>query len=110
MLYKYVPYSKMKIGVEDAIKSLGFENAVVLRPGMILGEREGGEHKSWVLEVVLGNLNRVSQGLQDAVGMSFASPLSFFFFFRGGKEGGWGLIDEASLNIKLTRFFEYLRI
>ncbi|VBB79967.1 Putative mitochondrial protein fmp-52 precursor [Podospora comata] len=36
----YVPYSKMKIGVEDTIKELGFEHAVILRPGLILGERE----------------------------------------------------------------------
>ncbi|KAK4195406.1 hypothetical protein QBC40DRAFT_343479 [Triangularia verruculosa] len=36
----WAPYSKMKIGVEDTIKELGFDNAVVLRPGFILGERE----------------------------------------------------------------------
>lgn len=33
----FVPYSKMKVGVEDAIKELGFENAVILRPGLITG-------------------------------------------------------------------------
>lgn len=67
----------MKNGVEDAVRDLGFEHAVVVKPGMILGEREGGEHKSWVLETVLGNLHWVSRGLQDAVGMLF-SPFPLF--------------------------------
>lgn len=35
-----VPYSRMKQGVEDAMRDAGFEHAVVLRPGLILGERE----------------------------------------------------------------------
>jgi len=35
-----VPYSKMKKGVEATIKSLDFETAIILRPGLILGERE----------------------------------------------------------------------
>lgn len=74
LLYQYVPYSKMKIGVEDAIKSLGFENAIVLRPGMILGERENGQHKSLILETLLGNLHWISRKLQDAVGMVLSSP------------------------------------
>ncbi|KAJ4293752.1 Protein fmp52, mitochondrial [Collariella sp. IMI 366227] len=35
-----MPYSKMKRGVEDTVKELGFETAVIVRPGMIIGERE----------------------------------------------------------------------
>ena len=34
-----VPYSQMKRGVEDTIQSLGFEHGIILRPGLILGER-----------------------------------------------------------------------
>ncbi|KAL2115865.1 hypothetical protein VTJ04DRAFT_10120 [Mycothermus thermophilus] len=40
LLGSMAPYSKMKIGVEDTIKSLDFETAIILRPGLILGERE----------------------------------------------------------------------
>lgn len=64
---KYVPYSKMKIGVEDAIKELDFEQAIILRPGMILGERE--TPKAPLAEKVMGNLHKVSQAFQDAMGM-----------------------------------------
>lgn len=61
-----VPYSKMKVGVEDAIKELGFEHAIILRPGMILGRETP---KAAFLESVVGNLNKLGQGLQDRFGM-----------------------------------------
>jgi len=34
------PYSRMKRGVEDTVEGLGFETAIILRPGLILGDRE----------------------------------------------------------------------
>ena len=67
LLSQYVPYSKMKIGVEDAIKDLGFDHAVILRPGLILGERE--TPKAPFLEKLIGSLNSVSPWLQDKIGM-----------------------------------------
>jgi uncharacterized protein YbjT (DUF2867 family) len=70
LLSGYVPYSKMKVGVEEAIRRLGFEQAVILRPGMILGERE--TPKAPVLEKVIGSLGRVSSWLQDSIGMCFS--------------------------------------
>ncbi|KAK4034420.1 hypothetical protein C8A01DRAFT_49178 [Parachaetomium inaequale] len=35
-----LPYSKMKRGVEDTVRGLGFDTAIIVRPGMILAERE----------------------------------------------------------------------
>ena len=63
----YVPYSKMKVGVEDAIKELGFEHAIVLRPGMILGRETP---KAPLLEKVFANANKLGQGVQDKIGMT----------------------------------------
>ena len=74
LLSIYVPYSRMKIGVEDAIKKLNFEHTIILRPGMIIGNRE--TPKSLFLEKLIGNLHRISPSLQDLIGMSL---LSFFF-------------------------------
>jgi uncharacterized protein YbjT (DUF2867 family) len=65
-LSRYVPYSQMKIGVEDAIREAGFEHGIVLRPGMIIGNRE--QPKSVFLETFIGNLHRVSLALQDMIG------------------------------------------
>lgn len=67
-LSSYVPYSRMKVGVEDAIKHLEFGQAVVLRPGAILGERE--TPKAPLLEKIVGNLHKISPSLQDMIGTS----------------------------------------
>lgn len=73
-LSNYVPYAKMKQGVEDAIQKLEFEQAIIVRPGMILGERE--TPKAPLLEKLFGNLHKISPALQDAMGESK---------YRGGK-------------------------
>lgn len=66
-LSAYVPYSKMKVGVEDAIKELDFEHAIILRSGMILGREEA---KVPFLEKIFANLNKLGQGVQDKFGMT----------------------------------------
>lgn len=65
LLSGYVPYSKMKVGVEDAIREMGFETAVILRPGMILGREVA---KAPMFEALVGNLNKLGQGVQDKLG------------------------------------------
>ena len=62
-----LPYSKMKVGVEDAIKELDFEHAIILRPGMILGREKP---KAPFLEKIFANLNKLGQGVQDKLGMT----------------------------------------
>ena len=67
ILFGYVPYAKMKVGVEDAIKELHFEHAIILRPGMILGREKP---KAPFLENIFENLKRLGQGVQDKLGMT----------------------------------------
>lgn len=62
-----LPYSKMKVGVEEAIKELGFESAIVLRPGMILGREKP---KAPLMETILTHANKLGQGVQDKLGMT----------------------------------------
>ncbi|KAL4893011.1 protein fmp52-2, mitochondrial [Aspergillus ambiguus] len=64
-LSSYVPYSKMKIGVEDAIKELEFEHAIILRPGLIIGREKS---KAPLLEAIVGHLNKLGQCVQDSIG------------------------------------------
>ncbi|OJJ43034.1 hypothetical protein ASPZODRAFT_169627 [Penicilliopsis zonata CBS 506.65] len=66
-LSRYVPYSKMKIGVEDAIQELDFEQAIILRPGMIIGRETA---KAPFFESVVENLNKLGQGVQDRIGQN----------------------------------------
>lgn len=65
---RWAPYSKMKNGVEDAIRDLDFEHAIVLKPGMILGAREESRPAEGVLQGAVRSLSFVAQGLQDKVG------------------------------------------
>jgi uncharacterized protein YbjT (DUF2867 family) len=60
--FALTPYAKMKRGVETAIKELDFENAIILRPGMIIG-REKPKNK-WLEDIFVG-FKRISQGFQD---------------------------------------------
>jgi len=66
-LASYVPYSKMKIGVEKAIEELDFEHAIILRPGMILGREKA---KAPFFEYLFSNANKLGQGVQDRLGMA----------------------------------------
>lgn len=66
---RYLPYSKMKIGVEDSIQALDFEQAIVVRPGMILGRETP---KAPLAEKIVGSLHFVSPALQDSIGEDFA--------------------------------------
>lgn len=70
MLSANVPYAKMKVGVEDAIKELDFEQAIILRPGMILGERE--KPKAPFFENLIGSIHKISPFLQDFIGKSLS--------------------------------------
>ncbi|KAL7810196.1 hypothetical protein V8C26DRAFT_258017 [Trichoderma gracile] len=42
LLATSLPYSKMKKGVETTVKELEFDHGIIVRPGLILGEREQG--------------------------------------------------------------------
>ena len=67
LLSVHLPYSKMKVGVEEAIKQLDFESAIILRPGMILGREKP---KAPFMETVFANMNKLGQGVQDRLGMT----------------------------------------
>lgn len=62
------PYSKMKNGVEDAIREQDFQQAVVLKPGMILGHREQGRALEAVFQGAVDGIGRLSAAARDAVG------------------------------------------
>ncbi|KAM7216176.1 protein FMP52, mitochondrial [Rhypophila decipiens] len=64
-----IPYSQMKRGVEDKIKELDFPQAIILRPGLIIGEREVPHQGGALMNGFAGALGRyIGQGVKDAVG------------------------------------------
>ncbi|KAL2888396.1 Protein FMP52, mitochondrial [Ceratocystis lukuohia] len=62
------PYAKMKIGVEDCIMGLGFESAVIVRPGLIMGTREQPHTGQGVFTAIVKGLGSLSQGVADSIG------------------------------------------
>ncbi|KAI1435444.1 NAD(P)-binding protein [Xylaria sp. CBS 124048] len=64
-----VPYSKMKVGVEDTIKSLDFPQAIILRPGLLVGQREIPHTGGALMESLYHGVGSIlGQGAQDRLG------------------------------------------
>ncbi|KAL6897054.1 NAD(P)-binding protein [Trichoderma evansii] len=59
------PYSKMKKGVETTIKELEFDQGIIVRPGLILGEREQGRLLEGLFKGIANGLGYI--GLKDSV-------------------------------------------
>ncbi|KAL2130304.1 hypothetical protein VTI74DRAFT_6654 [Chaetomium olivicolor] len=69
LLSNAVPYSRMKRGVEDTVKELGFETAIIVRPGFILGERETPQQGGPFFMAAVRGLGKLfGQGAQDKLG------------------------------------------
>ncbi|RWA14951.1 hypothetical protein EKO27_g220 [Xylaria grammica] len=64
----YVPDMKMKRGVEETIEKLGFDHAVILRPGMILGRRETPHPIGPLLNSIIYGVGSIAKSLQDKLG------------------------------------------
>ncbi|KAM0277879.1 hypothetical protein ACHAQH_005511 [Verticillium albo-atrum] len=101
------PYGKMKIGVEDAIKDAGFDNAVILRPGAILGAREQPHFGGGFLNAAVRSLSYVSQGCQDAIGQEHeviarAAVRAAQIVAEGGAPDKYWVIEAADI-VRLGR-------
>lgn len=64
----FAPYSKMKKGVEDTIESLGFDHGIILRPGMIFGEREQKRTAEGLAGGIIKTIGKISSAAHDALG------------------------------------------
>jgi uncharacterized protein YbjT (DUF2867 family) len=62
----HFPYSRMKRGVEQAVRDAGFEHAVVLRPGALMGEREEQRAAEGAFKAVIDGASRLfGAGFRD---------------------------------------------
>lgn len=62
------PYGKMKNGVEDTIKELDFDHGIIIKPGMILGNREETRAAEGLLQGLVHAVGKLSAGAQNAIG------------------------------------------
>jgi len=63
--HSMLAYPKMKGELEDSVKALGFEHTVILRPGLILGNREESRPAEFAVRKVAGFMGMFSSSLKD---------------------------------------------
>ena len=55
----YTPYLKMKGELEDAFRSMGFEKTIILKPGLLLGERNELRTAEWATQKLFRGMGAV---------------------------------------------------
>lgn len=60
-----IPYTRMKGEIEEDVKALGFERTVILRPGLIAGQRDESRPMEAVVRFVAGTAGKLYSGLKD---------------------------------------------
>jgi uncharacterized protein YbjT (DUF2867 family) len=90
-----LPYSKMKGELEDAVRAMGFEHTVILRPGLLVGSRKEGRLAEGLLNGLANGLGAVSGGAlkdfwaQDAEVVARAGVSAALQTLEGGKPKVW---------------------
>jgi uncharacterized protein YbjT (DUF2867 family) len=55
----------MKGELEEAVKALGFDHTVILRPGLLVGDRQDSRPAEFVVRKIAGLAGAFSHSLQD---------------------------------------------
>ena len=57
----------MKNGVEDSIRDLGFEQAIIVKPGLIIGDREAPHAGYPLIYGLTSGLDKIRGSLRDTI-------------------------------------------
>lgn len=57
----FLAYPRMKGELEEAVKALGFEHTVILRPGLIVGQREDSRPPEFAFRKIAALAGKVSE-------------------------------------------------
>jgi len=104
-----IPYSKMKGEIEDAIKELGFEHTVILRPGLLVGSREESRPAEAIMRGVANCLGSVAHVLkdtwaQDAEVVGKAAVSAGLQALEGGKPKVWEIGQSEIVKLGRTEW------
>jgi uncharacterized protein YbjT (DUF2867 family) len=91
-----VAYSKMKGELEDAVSALGFKHTIILRPGLIVGDRDHSRPTEFALRKIAGVFGTV--GLKDfwAQDADVIGKAAVAAAQKPEKEGVW-LLGQADI-------------
>lgn len=59
-------YPKMKGDLEDKVNELGFEHTVILRPGLIVGDRDESRPAEFVVRKIAGLAGMLGHAFKDS--------------------------------------------
>lgn len=60
------PYTKLKGDVEEAVKKLGFPHTVLVKPGLLIGDRKESRTTEAALQCIAKGMGAISKaGLRD---------------------------------------------
>lgn len=100
-------YPKMKGELEDAVKGLGFRHCVILRPGLLVGERKESRPGEWVVQQIARGCGMLGAGLkdswaQDASIVARAAVSAGLQCVEGKREEGVWVLDQKEI-VRLGR-------
>jgi uncharacterized protein YbjT (DUF2867 family) len=101
-------YPQMKGELEEGVKALGFKHTVILRPGLIVGDREDSRPPEFVIRKIAGFAGHFLGNkakdfwAQDADVIAKAAVNAGLQCVEGKREGGNWLLGQADI-VRLGR-------
>ncbi|KAL2044769.1 hypothetical protein N7G274_002544 [Stereocaulon virgatum] len=101
------PYSKMKAELEDAVKELGFQHTVIVKPGLLLGTRADSRPVEAFLQGIAKGVGMISKSLtnfwaQDVDIIGKAAVSAAMQCVEGKREEGVWVVSQSDI-IRLGR-------
>ena len=102
------PYLKLKAEIEEAVKELGFPHTVLMRPGLLVGDRKETRLTEAVLQIVAKGMGAISKGrlkdcwAQDVDVISKAAIAASIQCLESKREEGVWMINQSEI-IRLGR-------
>lgn len=89
-------YTQMKGELEDGVKALGFDTTVILRPGLLVGDRQESRPAEWMVRKIAGVAGMLGNAAkdfwaQDADVVAKAAVNAGLQALEGGKGKVWEL-------------------
>ena len=102
------PYLKLKAEVEEAVKELGFPHMVLVKPGLLLGNRKETRLTEAILQTIAKGMGAISKGrlkdfwAQDVDVIGKAAVAAGIQCLEGKREEGVWMVDQSEI-IRLGR-------
>lgn len=104
----WYPYLKMKGSLEEEVKKLEFPYTVIIKPGLLMGEREDRRPLEAVLQGLANAMGAISGGYlrdfwaQDAKVVGDATVVAAMMCLEGKRQNGVWVVEQSEI-MKLSQ-------